>query len=769
MNSPTIASTSGSAGESPNGARTGASAAARTGTVSMNRPTIASTPGSAGVSPNGARAGASACASAAARTGTVSMNRPTIVSTPGSAGVSPNGARTGASAAARIGTVSMNRPTIASTPSSAGESPNIVTAKTALLVRVCAGVARALGGAVPGQGAGGAVPGQAAEGAVRVRGAGVAVLVLAVVAVLAARFVARWALGDVPHVMDEIAYDLQAKTMAEGSLALAVRLPRAAFAMWFVDDRREMFGIFPPGWPAVLALFHRVGLDAWANPLLHGGATLAVAAAARRLAGPRARVLAAALYGLSPQALLLAASRMSHTLVALGAAGVLLAGTAWVRGAGRRRVASGGAAAGGYGGFAVGGVGLGAVVLTRPLCAMVLGVTAAGFGVVAWRGAAARRAAVRRAAGEAARGAAAAGEAMRVGAQRKVSVWAACAAFLAPVGIAVVLLGAYNHRLTGSATRFPQSAYFDEHVPPRDDPFFAFHAGCNDLGFGHGCDHGIRNASHDPENALSNTADNLVAWTFLAGGGPLVFAAAAYAVARSRRRALLLAALVPVPGVILAYALYWYGGTCFGARFYHAALPSLLAVGAAGLVARSRPSQLSRSAHSMRSSRTTAAIAAVWFAWNAVVMVVAVREIRGSYWGTDDRFAHLVASWTERKEPDALVMVAFRHAENPARATYRLTSFLRDAEFKNGIRALGALAQNRADLGGPIVFAKYHPALVPELRARFPKRALWLYIVEDDPRGPRADTLQRVDAAAVSDAPERERPPKENFDAFHIP
>lgn len=65
-----------------------------------------------------------------------------------------------------------------------------------------------------------------------------------------ARAIAHSVLGDVAHVQDEVAYMLQAKTFASLELTSKIGLPRAAFDMWFVDDRTTRHAIFPPGWLA---------------------------------------------------------------------------------------------------------------------------------------------------------------------------------------------------------------------------------------------------------------------------------------------------------------------------------------------------------------------------------------------------------------------------------------------------------------------------------------------------------------------------------------
>ena len=542
------------------------------------------------------------------------------------------------------------------------------------------------------------------------RVAAVAVVAAAVVGTLAARALGHWALRDVPHVMDELAYVLQARTFASGHLVAPARLPRAAFAMWFVDDRSATFSIFPPGWPAVLAIGEALGLRGWVGPVLHGATTLLVGEAGRRWAGDRTRVAAAWAYALWPQALLLAASLMSHALVAACAAALLVGSAAALR----RRT---------WGALVVGAA-IGVALLTRPLCAVALALTGAAFALLAVR--------------------------------RRVASVRQAAALVAPIAVALALLGAYNRALTGHATRFPQSAWFDEHAAPLDDPRFRYAPGCNDLGFGptHGCDYGIRDASHDARNAISNTGDNLAAWMRLAPGGPLAFVAAAFALTRARGRARLVAASVAIVAVVALYALYWYAGTCYGARFYHAALPPLALLASVGWVRARR--------RWPRVANTGAALAG---AFALLAVVAAARELSGDYWGTDDRFERGARAWSHGR---AIALVAFTHDRLPHLASYRWTSFLRDAAWRNSVRANAAVGVDAPDLAGDaVVFAKYHPALVDDLRARFPDRALWLWIVEGDEAG--GDLVVPLDGSPLAswhrDAPR----PRDNFDAFVFP
>lgn len=550
----------------------------------------------------------------------------------------------------------------------------------------------------------------------------IAVAVVVVLSVLVARAIGHYALEDVPHVMDELAYMLQAKTFATGHLAAPVHLPRASFAMWFVDDRSRFFSIFPPGWPAVLAMGLVVGVAGWVNPLLHGATTFVVARASTRLANARTSPLplalvSALLYGSSPQALLLAGTYMSHTVVAFCGAVVLLAGLdlavhdaeendAFVTRLWRRAR------------MPATGFALGAVATSRPFCAVALGlVFLALVGIAIRRGARPAR---------------------------------ELALVALPALVLVALLLAYNHALTGSALRFPQSAFFDEHGPPVDVPLFRYGPGCNELGFGptHGCELAAA-GGHSVANAFSNTGDNLTAWFYLAGGGPLVFLFALLALvfvddARERLPRLAVFALVPVTFVL--YGLYWYAGTCYGARFYHVALPALALLAALGACALARRSKL------------LVAIGLVFYlGYDVVLTRAAAREVAQGYWGTDARFAHLVEQW--RSAP-ALVLVAFEDEDFHGRHT--LTTFLRDVPWLNHIRALGALGQNRPDHTGPVVFARFHPGLMHELRANYPDRERWLFVVGT--HGP--DKLVRYEETNLPSLESQTPPPPENFDGY---
>jgi hypothetical protein len=529
-----------------------------------------------------------------------------------------------------------------------------------------------------------------------------AVVALAIASAAAARLLAHVAIADVPHVMDEVAYLFEAKLMASGHVTGPVALPRAAFNMWFVDDRAARFAIFPPGWSAVLALGVRLGLTRWVNPILHFATVILVGRAGARLGGPRLEIAAAALYAASPQAVLLAASLMSHSLVALAGAVVALAIAATFEPTAPRRSL-----------FAWAGAAVGAALVTRPLCAVVL---AAGL-VIGMVGR---------------------------GRTRDLPLAAASAA---PFALA---LAVFNRTLTGSPFRFAQNAYFDEHLAPANVPFFTYGKGCNALGFGAACDYTVRGAAHTLYSALTDATDNLRAWGILLAG-PVVAVGVGLALSRAgaRPKALYLLAL-PVLSIVL-YGLYWQAGVCYGARFYHAALPAFVLAAALGLA-----TAVSRGPRAL-----VAATLGCVLVFDAVGYVVALRELTSwSWWGTDDRFSALRARWSQGP---AVVMVAFGR-DDVRSPSLVATGAASEGSWLLGIRALAALGENEpaVDRGG-VVFAKFHPALVDELSARFPGRSLWVYTAWAD----RAkDTLEPWRESQWSG--HTYRPPADNFDGFRV-
>lgn len=96
---------------------------------------------------------------------------------------------------------------------------------------------------------------------------------IAVTSALASLLVGWLVLDGVPHVSDEVAYQFQAKAMAQGALSLPAPDPVAAFRFihtMVLHDR--WFGIMNPGWPALLAVGYVLRAPWLINPLLGAAA-----------------------------------------------------------------------------------------------------------------------------------------------------------------------------------------------------------------------------------------------------------------------------------------------------------------------------------------------------------------------------------------------------------------------------------------------------------------------------------------------------------------
>lgn len=361
------------------------------------------------------------------------------------------------------------------------------------------------------------------------------VIALAAAAVAFGALLALLVYESHPHVPDEVAYLLQARTFAAGALTLpAPPVPEAfeTYLMWNRDGR--WFSPFPPAWPALLALGVWTGLAWLVNPLLHGLNVLLVFGLLRELyALPTAR-LATLLFAFAPWNLFLAMSFMSHpaalTTALLGAVAVARL---------RRTPAA-------LGWAATGGACAGALVLFRPLEAAIVGPL-----LVLWAlGARGRR-------------------------------WRFAPA--AVVGLAAAAAGAatlpYNSSLMGEARSFPVMAYMDA----------TFGAGSNALGFGPDRGAGWSGVDpfpgHGPLDAALNAVLNLFAVdTDLFGWstGSLLALWSLLALGRLGKadRWMLAAAAA----VVALHSLYWFsGGPDFGARYWYLAVVPCVALSARGL------------------------------------------------------------------------------------------------------------------------------------------------------------------------------------------
>ncbi|MBM4362527.1 MAG: hypothetical protein FJ104_07585, partial [Deltaproteobacteria bacterium] len=148
-------------------------------------------------------------------------------------------------------------------------------------------------------------------------------LLVAALAVLAAALSAVYVehyLRGGPRIVDATTYFLQARALSAGDVTIDVPAPTGSFRGRFLlagDDGARIAGIFPPGYPAVLALGFLVGHPLAVGPLLAALLVAATAALAYRLHGGAEARLAAGLSAVCVALRYHTADTMSHGLGAL--------------------------------------------------------------------------------------------------------------------------------------------------------------------------------------------------------------------------------------------------------------------------------------------------------------------------------------------------------------------------------------------------------------------------------------------------------------------
>jgi hypothetical protein len=175
---------------------------------------------------------------------------------------------------------------------------------------------------------------------------------------LSAGYVAHYLRGG-PRIVDATTYYLQARTYATGQLGFLPETPEAShfgrFLLSMPDGR--LSSLFPPGYPAVLALGFLLGAPMWVGPMLAAALTLVTYLLAYRWFGDRrVALLAAALSALCAALRYHTADTMAHGFCALLTALALL-----------------GVASSKPTGAAFAGLSLGWLFATRPVSALALG------------------------------------------------------------------------------------------------------------------------------------------------------------------------------------------------------------------------------------------------------------------------------------------------------------------------------------------------------------------------------------------------------------
>ncbi|MFI5120081.1 MAG: ArnT family glycosyltransferase [Thermoanaerobaculia bacterium] len=136
---------------------------------------------------------------------------------------------------------------------------------------------------------------------------------LALLAASLSAFLSRRVFGGTPHVADGISYAFQGKVFAAGRLWLdPPPVPEAFKAQNILLDATRWCGIYPPGFPLLLAAGWLVGAPSLVNPVLLGLAVIGVFRLGRILFDGTTGLFGALFLSVSPFALLMGASFMGH-------------------------------------------------------------------------------------------------------------------------------------------------------------------------------------------------------------------------------------------------------------------------------------------------------------------------------------------------------------------------------------------------------------------------------------------------------------------------
>ncbi|RMG94348.1 MAG: hypothetical protein D6706_13895 [Chloroflexi bacterium] len=339
-------------------------------------------------------------------------------------------------------------------------------------------------------------------------------------------------LERVPHIPDSVMYLFQAKYFAYGYLYLPS--PPDIDAFWvrqMVFDGEKWYGIFPPGWPALLAGGIRLGIPWLINPFLGGVTVLLVHSLAHHLYNRRVANFTIFLLAVSPWFIFMSASFMAHPLSVVYTLGCLLAITKYKH---PQKT--------GWGFLA--GLCIGTLSLTRPYEGVLIGI-AIGLWLLT-----------------------------DIKHIRGLIAFCITTALVGSLGLI------YNLALTGSWTYFPIMKWFDD----------SWYAGINRLGFGldignTGWPHLDAWPGHSPLEALINANQNvfmvnveLFGWGF----GSLVFVYLLLIWKKWKSPDMLFFWIVAV--IIIGYSFYWFsGGPDFGARYWYQVLIPLIILTTRGI------------------------------------------------------------------------------------------------------------------------------------------------------------------------------------------
>jgi len=176
-------------------------------------------------------------------------------------------------------------------------------------------------------------PARLVPSAVRWNWVGVSVGFLVLIALGIRLWVSRGVLEGLAHTPDEVAYMLQAKWLVANKLYQAAPPIQEYLAVPFTYFRdQKWFSIYPVGWPLVLAVGQAIGLPWIVSPICGALYVLLLFLIGQELYGKLVGLAAALLGALSPMAILMSSSYLSH-----GSAALMIALFLWLFLVGRRR------------------------------------------------------------------------------------------------------------------------------------------------------------------------------------------------------------------------------------------------------------------------------------------------------------------------------------------------------------------------------------------------------------------------------------------------
>jgi hypothetical protein len=450
----------------------------------------------------------------------------------------------------------------------------------------------------------------------------------------------------VPRVQDEVNYYFQGKILASGQFFVPSHDLAEFFSVRFFVNDGQMFSLFQPGWPALMAIGHLLGAPALVAPVVSAISVGFFFGASRRILGEATGRWATLMLAATAVFIFQGASMMSHGSAAMCGLGMLyFAVRYW-----EERTAAFAVVAGAF---------LGYMFTIRAGTAVGMGAPMGLAMVYLW--------------------------------WKDELDWTAFA--WAAVGFVPTasLQFWYNWSLSGDILSFPQDRYFQLTEPIPD---------CHRLGIGdeigcpreHGPDLGPEGFTWARAVHVTQIRLAQFRWDLFGTGFGALFVALPFFTDRvGRVKYLLLGFLL---GLVGLYFFYYYHGNCFGARYYFEAVPAcimLIAAGWKGLFGAayewdSAPGAIRRAACGL------VVASAVFFpAYSVGVEFPTLWERYGpGYWGVDRSVINTVE---EADIDNAVVVLANRNDKH-----YRIGFFLNDPDLEGDVLFVRDFGKQNAQL-----------------------------------------------------------------------